>query len=133
MDPSGTFVQCDARAIGSASEGAQSSLQEVYHKVQTTADLCLTGTLPLVCFLQHVLLSNVNQPGLKSYLFFVPPSLLSVHDIKRRHQVLSHHSEAGDGGEAQRHQHRGLFLGSHPLSDSIPEFHADFPNPCFLL
>ncbi|KAK2503849.1 hypothetical protein MC885_005521 [Smutsia gigantea] len=28
MDPSGTFVQCDARAIGSASEGAQSSLQE---------------------------------------------------------------------------------------------------------
>lgn len=34
MDPSGTFVQCDARAIGSASEGAQSSLQEVYHKVK---------------------------------------------------------------------------------------------------
>lgn len=34
MDPSGTFVQCDARAIGSASEGAQSSLQEVYHKVR---------------------------------------------------------------------------------------------------
>lgn len=37
MDPSGTFVQCDARAIGSASEGAQSSLQEVYHKVPNTA------------------------------------------------------------------------------------------------
>lgn len=35
MDPSGTFVQCDARAIGSASEGAQSSLQEVYHKVSS--------------------------------------------------------------------------------------------------
>nr|XP_055209978.1 proteasome subunit alpha type-5 isoform X3 [Gorilla gorilla gorilla] len=35
MDPSGTFVQCDARAIGSASEGAQSSLQEVYHKLAT--------------------------------------------------------------------------------------------------
>ncbi|XP_038647005.1 proteasome subunit alpha type-5-like [Scyliorhinus canicula] len=35
MDPSGTFVQCDARAIGSASEGAQSSLQEVYRKSMT--------------------------------------------------------------------------------------------------
>ncbi|TRY94891.1 hypothetical protein DNTS_032991 [Danionella cerebrum] len=35
MDPSGTFVQCDARATGSASEGAQSSLQEVYHKSMT--------------------------------------------------------------------------------------------------
>lgn len=33
MDPSGTFVQFDAKAIGSGSEGAQQSLQEVYHKV----------------------------------------------------------------------------------------------------
>ncbi|XP_036101548.1 proteasome subunit alpha type-5-like [Molossus molossus] len=31
MGPSGTFVQCEAGAIGSASEVAQSSLQEVYH------------------------------------------------------------------------------------------------------
>ena len=35
MDPSGTFVQCEAQAIGSALEGAQSSLQEVYHKSLT--------------------------------------------------------------------------------------------------
>ncbi|PIO33341.1 hypothetical protein AB205_0169070 [Aquarana catesbeiana] len=42
MDPSGTFVQCDARAIGSASEGAQSSLQEVYHKVRLKCCM-LTG------------------------------------------------------------------------------------------
>jgi 20S proteasome subunit alpha 5 len=33
MDPSGTFVQVDAKAIGSGSEGAQQSLQEAYHKV----------------------------------------------------------------------------------------------------
>lgn len=32
MDPSGTFIQYDAKAIGSGSEGAQQSLQEVYHK-----------------------------------------------------------------------------------------------------
>jgi 20S proteasome subunit alpha 5 len=32
MDPSGTFVQYDAKAIGSGSEGAQQSLQEAYHK-----------------------------------------------------------------------------------------------------
>ncbi|XP_032898855.1 proteasome subunit alpha type-5 [Amblyraja radiata] len=38
MDPSGTFVQCVARAIGSASEGAQSALQEVYHKSMTLDD-----------------------------------------------------------------------------------------------
>ena len=32
MDPSGTYVQCDAKAIGSGAEGAQSSLGEIYHK-----------------------------------------------------------------------------------------------------
>lgn len=55
MDPSGTFVQCDARAIGSASEGAQSSLQEVYHKVRTTT-ICLY--LNLKCKLGMFLLTN---------------------------------------------------------------------------
>lgn len=33
MDPSGTFIQFDAKAIGSGSEGAQQNLEEVYHKV----------------------------------------------------------------------------------------------------
>jgi len=35
MDPSGTFIEYSAKAIGSGSEGAQSSLQEVYHKSMT--------------------------------------------------------------------------------------------------
>lgn len=32
-DPSGTFWQCNGKAIGSGSEGADSSLQEQYNKV----------------------------------------------------------------------------------------------------
>lgn len=32
MDPSGTLIQYDAKAIGSGSEGAQQNLQELYHK-----------------------------------------------------------------------------------------------------
>jgi 20S proteasome alpha/beta subunit len=35
-DPSGTFWQCNAKAIGSGSEGADSSLQEQYNKVLYT-------------------------------------------------------------------------------------------------
>ncbi|CAB4054516.1 PSMA5 [Lepeophtheirus salmonis] len=31
MDPSGTYIRFDAKAIGSGSEGAQQSLQEKYH------------------------------------------------------------------------------------------------------
>lgn len=33
MDPSGTFIKYEAKAIGSGSEGAQQALQDVYHKV----------------------------------------------------------------------------------------------------
>ena len=33
VDPSGTFIEYQAKAIGSGSEGAQQALQEVYHKV----------------------------------------------------------------------------------------------------
>ena len=32
-DPSGTFWQCNGKAIGSGSEGADTSLQEHYNKV----------------------------------------------------------------------------------------------------
>jgi len=38
MDPSGTFVQYDAKAIGSGCEGAQQALQETYHKSMTMAE-----------------------------------------------------------------------------------------------
>lgn len=35
MDPSGTFIKYDAKAIGSGSEGAQQALQDVFHKSMT--------------------------------------------------------------------------------------------------
>ncbi|CAB3997974.1 Proteasome subunit alpha type-5 [Paramuricea clavata] len=40
LDPSGTFIRYEAKAIGSASEGAQQSLQEVYHKSMTLQEAC---------------------------------------------------------------------------------------------
>lgn len=40
MDPSGTFLQYEAKAIGSGSEGAQQALQEVYHKSMTLKEAC---------------------------------------------------------------------------------------------
>jgi len=38
LDPSGTYIRCDAKAIGSASEGAQGSLQDLYHKSMTVKE-----------------------------------------------------------------------------------------------
>ncbi|KAL1922990.1 uncharacterized protein VTP21DRAFT_9366 [Calcarisporiella thermophila] len=37
-DPSGTFMRFDAKAIGSGSEGAQTELQEEYHKSMNLSD-----------------------------------------------------------------------------------------------
>jgi 20S proteasome alpha/beta subunit len=39
MDPSGTYVQYEAKAIGSGSEGAQQTLVEMYNKVR--ANVCV--------------------------------------------------------------------------------------------
>lgn len=38
MDPSGTYVEFLAKAIGSGSEGAQQALQEKYHKSMSLKD-----------------------------------------------------------------------------------------------
>ena len=43
MDPSGTYLQFDAKAIGSGSEGAQQSLQEAYHKSITMKEATKTA------------------------------------------------------------------------------------------
>lgn len=43
MDPSGTFLQYDAKAIGSGSEGAQQSLNEVYRKDMKLDEACIEG------------------------------------------------------------------------------------------
>lgn len=43
LDPSGAFLQFGAKAIGSGSEGAQQSLQEVYHKSMTLEEALKTS------------------------------------------------------------------------------------------
>ncbi|XP_066839026.1 proteasome subunit alpha type-5 isoform X2 [Anser cygnoides] len=63
MDPSGTFVQCDARAIGSASEGAQSSLQEVYHKSMTLKE-AIKSSLVILKQVMEEKLNATNIEGL---------------------------------------------------------------------
>ncbi|MCL7049486.1 hypothetical protein MKW94_007085 [Papaver nudicaule] len=48
-DPSGTFWQCDAKAIGSGSEGADSSLQEQFNKVSLSL-MCSVYFLHYIAF-----------------------------------------------------------------------------------
>lgn len=118
MDPSGTFVQCDARAIGSASEGAQSSLQDVYHKVKSTLWSFFLFLLEscVKCIFKN--LKDMKIVWFNGWNFSVYPCVwLAVHDIKRCHKVVAVHPKAGDGGEAQCYKHWGLFLMTQLLSE----------------
>ena len=59
MDPSGTYVQCDAKAIGSGCEGAQTALQETFHKAMTLKE----ATKSVLTILKQVMeekLSSTN-------------------------------------------------------------------------
>ncbi|OAE30541.1 hypothetical protein AXG93_977s1270 [Marchantia polymorpha subsp. ruderalis] len=59
-DPSGSSWACDAKAIGSGSEGANSSLQEHYHKDMTLKE---AETLALST-LKHVMEEKAEGDGL---------------------------------------------------------------------
>lgn len=61
MDPSGTYVQYDAKAIGSGSEGAQQALQEKYDK-----EMSLTDALKLaLVVLKQVMEEKLNSTNVE--------------------------------------------------------------------
>ncbi|XP_067683444.1 proteasome subunit alpha type-5 [Haliotis asinina] len=61
MDPSGTFIQYDAKAIGSGSEGAQQALQEVYHKSMTLKEACKSA----LTILKQVMEEKLNSTNVE--------------------------------------------------------------------
>lgn len=61
MDPSGTFVQFDAKAIGSGSEGAQQSLQEVFHRSMTLKE-AIKATITI---LKQVMEEKLNETNVE--------------------------------------------------------------------
>jgi len=61
MDPSGTFIQYDAKAIGSGSEGAQQALQEQFHKSITLKDACKSA----LTILKQVMEEKLNATNVE--------------------------------------------------------------------
>uniref|UniRef100_A0A803Y5B7 Proteasome 20S subunit alpha 5 n=1 Tax=Meleagris gallopavo TaxID=9103 RepID=A0A803Y5B7_MELGA len=87
MDPSGTFVQCDARAIGSASEGAQSSLQEVYHKSMTLKEAIKSSLV----ILKQVMEEKLNATNIEkerklysSWTCYIQAGMVAKNPLGRR-------------------------------------------------
>ncbi|XP_062617699.1 proteasome subunit alpha type-5-like [Saccostrea cucullata] len=61
MDPSGTFIQYDAKAIGSGSEGAQQALQDTYHKSMTLKEACKSA----LTILKQVMEEKLNSTNVE--------------------------------------------------------------------
>lgn len=61
MDPSGTLIQYDAKAIGSGSEGAQQNLQETYHKALTLDEALKTA----LSILKQVMEEKLNSTNVE--------------------------------------------------------------------
>eukprot|EP01134_Creolimax_fragrantissima_P003450 CFRG3450T1 len=81
-DPTGTFYSYDAKAIGSASEGAQTSLQDTYHKTMTIkeAETLGLGTLKQVME-EKVTATNVEVAIVtkdKGYQVYTPAQVEAI-------------------------------------------------------
>ncbi|XP_068714777.1 proteasome subunit alpha type-5-like [Montipora capricornis] len=61
LDPSGTFFQYNAKAIGSGSEGAQQALEEVYHKSMTLREACKSA----LTILKQVMEEKLNATNVE--------------------------------------------------------------------
>jgi len=61
MDPSGTYVQYDAKAIGSGSEGAQQTLVEMYNKSLTLKE----ATKAALTILKQVMEEKLNSTNVE--------------------------------------------------------------------
>ncbi|KAH7642885.1 proteasome alpha5 subunit [Dermatophagoides farinae] len=59
MDPSGTYVSCEAKAIGSGCEGAQQALQEIYNK-SMTIDEAIKSVMKILKQVMEEKLSSTN-------------------------------------------------------------------------
>ncbi|XP_043277595.1 proteasome subunit alpha type-5 [Venturia canescens] len=83
MDPSGTFVQFDAKAIGSGSEGAQQSLQEVYHKSMTLKE----ATKAALTILKQVMEEKLNDTNIE-VMTMTPGALFHMFTKEELQEVI---------------------------------------------
>lgn len=80
----GTFVQFDAKAIGSGSEGAQQSLQEVYHRSMTLSE----ATTSALTILKQVMEEKLNSSNVE-VMTMTPANLFHMFTKEQVEEVIS--------------------------------------------
>merc|ERR1711953_1417945 len=90
LDPSGTYIRCDAKAIGSASEGAQGSLQDLYHSSMTLKEALKAALTILKQVMEEKLtdtnieICTVSKTDGKFKIFNKEEMLKAVEDINKQ-------------------------------------------------
>jgi len=90
LDPSGTYIRCDAKAIGSAFEGAQGSLQDMFHKSMTLKEALKVALTILKQVMEEKLTDNnieicTVSPGDGKFKIFNKEEMLkAVEDINKQ-------------------------------------------------
>lgn len=80
----GTFVQFDAKAIGSGSEGAQQSLQEVYHRSMTLEE----ATTAALTILKQVMEEKLNSSNVE-VMSMTPNNLFHMFTKEQVEEVIN--------------------------------------------
>uniref|UniRef100_A0A6M2DES8 Proteasome subunit alpha type n=1 Tax=Xenopsylla cheopis TaxID=163159 RepID=A0A6M2DES8_XENCH len=83
LDPSGTFVQFDAKAIGSGSEGAQQSLQETYHKEMKIEEAITTA----LTILKQVMEEKMNSTNVE-LMILTPSKKFTMYTKEQVEEVI---------------------------------------------
>jgi len=84
MDPSGTYVKCNAKAIGSGCEGAQQALQDSYHKAITTVE----ATKIVFTILKQVMEEKLNSTNVEvATITREPKTKIGVYKILSKDEV----------------------------------------------
>jgi 20S proteasome subunit alpha 5 len=83
-DPSGTFVQFDAKAIGAGSEGAQTTLQEKYNKSMTLKE----GEILALSTLKQVMEEKVNATNVEMAAVTANTGLFKIYTNEQLEEVI---------------------------------------------
>jgi 20S proteasome subunit alpha 5 len=84
-DPSGTFVRYEAKAIGAGSEGAQTTLQEEYHKSITLQE---AETLALT-ILKQVMEEKINSTNVEVASITVTNPVFTIYNKEQVEAIIT--------------------------------------------
>ncbi len=84
-DPSGTYVKYEAKAIGAGSEGAQTTLQEEYHKQMTLEE---AETLALT-ILKQVMEEKINSTNVEVASIRTNDPVFRIYNKEKLDEILA--------------------------------------------